>query len=143
YLYDKLNNIYQKIYTINDNSNTVSVNHATIYTNSSDEIRDRYYIMYKRNQNSNGPVTFKESEINFFQNNRAKQLEVYNKQRLAIETISLYDMSGKLVITQNDIGDLEKITLSTSRLSDGIYVVTVITQDNRMIDYKINILNQN
>ena len=99
--------------------------------------------MYKRDQNSNGPVTFKESEINFFQNNRAKQLEVYNKQRLAIETISLYDMSGKLVITQNNIGDLEKITLSTSRLSDGIYVVTVITQDNRMIDYKINILNQN
>lgn len=143
YLYDKLNNIYQKIYTINDNSNTVSVNHATIYTNSSDEIRDRYYIVYKRDQNSNGPVTFKESEINFFQNNRAKQLEVYNKQRLAIETISLYDMSGKLVITQNNIGDLEKITLSTSRLSDGIYVVTVITQDNRMIDYKINILNQN
>lgn len=143
FLFDKVNNIYQKIYSINDNSNTISVTHATIYTNSAEEIRDRYYIVYKRDQNSNGPVTFKESDLNFFQNNRAKQLEVYNKQRLAIETISLYEMSGKLVITQNNIGDLEKITLSTSRLSDGIYVVTVITQDNRMIDYKINILNQN
>ena len=139
YLLDKYTGICQPIYNVGPDED---VNHATIYTNEAVDFNDRYYIVYKH-PTDGGIVKSEQTDINFFQNNRVKQLEVYNKDRVAIQNLSLYDMSGKLVISQDNVGDQEFVALSTSRLSDGMYVVMVITQDNQLIDYKINILNKN
>ena len=139
YLLDKYTGIYQRIYSINPED--ANVNHATILTNEAVDYKDRYYIVYKLGPDAG--VVKSVTNISFFQNNRSKQLEVYNKDREVVSNLSVYDMSGKLVIDQSNLGDDDIFSFGTSHLSDGIYLVILTTEDNRLIDYKISIQNKN
>jgi hypothetical protein len=79
--------------------------------------------------------------VDFFQNNRASQLEVTNPDRLNITVANIYDMGGKLVVSQNNIGEESNFNLPTSNLSDGVYLVKLITAENVIIDYKMTVTN--
>ena len=51
-------------------------------------------------------------------------------------------MSGKLVISEKNIGTVSNFSFSTANLSDGVYLVKLTTIDNVDIDYKITIYNK-
>src|SRR5690606_37399002 len=139
YLFDRLNNTYQPIH-YEDQSTTI-VNHATILMNEQTDINKRGYIVFKVGPTA-GEVIKSVADVDFFQNNRASQLRVFSRDLLDIKNVSLYDMSGKLVLNESNLGVQSHLTFGTSRLSDGVYLVKLTTADNAVLDYKITIHNK-
>lgn len=80
--------------------------------------------------------------VTFFQNNPQHQMEVSNPEGYTIKSASVYDMGGKLVISESNLGDNNKYTFYTGNLSDGVYLVKLMTVDNIAIDYKAIVHNQ-
>lgn len=80
--------------------------------------------------------------VTFFQNNPQHQMEVSNPEGYTLKSASVYDMSGKLVISESNLGDNNKYTFYTGNLSDGVYLVKLMTTDNIAIDYKAIVHNQ-
>ncbi|PIV49069.1 MAG: hypothetical protein COS19_10495 [Flavobacteriaceae bacterium CG02_land_8_20_14_3_00_34_13] len=83
------------------------------------------------------------AKVEIFQNNRISQLEVYNPEVIDIKNASVYDMSGKLVINEKNLGKQQRYSFSTANLSSGIYLVKLITTDDAVIDYKVTVHNKN
>ena len=82
------------------------------------------------------------SSFGFFQNNPVKQLEVSNPEGYDIITAHIFDMTGKLVVNKSNIGTSRNFTFSTANLSDGVYLVKLITLENIDVDYKIVVHNK-
>ncbi len=82
------------------------------------------------------------SSFGFFQNNPVKQLEVSNPEGYDIMTAHIFDMTGKLVVNKSNIGTSRNFTFSTANLSDGVYLVKLITLENIDVNYKIVIHNK-
>jgi len=76
------------------------------------------------------------ADVTVFQNNRARQLEVSNPEGYTLKSASVYDMSGKLVISENNLGDSNRYSFYTGNLSDGVYLVKLVTSDDIIVDYK-------
>ncbi len=82
-----------------------------------------------------------QKSVNFFQNNPQHQLEVSNPEGYKLKSASVYDMSGKLVLSESNLGDNNKYSFYTGNLSDGVYLVKLMTSDNIAIDYKAIVHN--
>jgi len=109
---------------------------------------NRFYIVfnsYKESiENSDGTLAQEEVRANmdFYQNNRVKQLEISNPEGYTIKHASVFDMSGKLVINKSNVGSDFNIAISTAILSDGVYLIRLTTDDFIDIDYKMIIENK-
>ena len=114
---------------------------------------DRFYIVFKGL--SSDPTTgfVPDSErtqvieevtgnVDFFQNNRAAQLEIMNPEAYQIKYAHIFDMTGKLVITKTDLGNNTNYSISTASMADGVYLVKLVTSDNVSIDYKAIVTNK-
>ena len=141
FLYDNVNFTYQKI---TDNQSADLRLPAGNYS-------DRFYIVFQdrsersANLNQNEAETRRATVINnvtFFQNNPIAQLEVGNPEGYEIEAALIFDMAGKLVLSQNDLGNSTKLSFPTATFSDGVYLVKLITNENIIIDYKITVYNK-
>ena len=51
-------------------------------------------------------------------------------------------MNGKLVIQEKNLGDQSKYSFYTGNLSDGVYLVKLMTEDDIAIDYKAIVHNK-
>lgn len=135
YLYDIQNNQYQRL----DTENKAQIN----LNGPAGNIDNRYFIVFRRDiQDQNIPQRISEMNISFFQNNKLSQLEVFNPETIDIKTASVYDMSGKLVIHEKNLGMRNSYTFSTQNLSSGIYLVKLITADDIIVDYKVTVHNK-
>jgi len=105
-----------------------------LYTN-------RFEITFNNIVLSNTEETFKNLKI--FQNNRAAQLKLLNKKNLEIESFNLYDVSGKLVMSERISSSKRKYTFSTKSLSAGIYIVKIELLDRNVFSKKIVVSNKN
>ncbi len=76
-----------------------------------------------------------------FQNNAEDQLEIHNPLGVSLDTMSLFDISGKLVISENDLGIQSVYNFPTSRLSAGIYIVQFSTTEGLTKGRKISVSN--
>jgi hypothetical protein len=74
-----------------------------------------------------------------FQNNNNSMLTIVNSLKKEVKTLSLYDVTGKLILSKVNLGKQEQYEISTSGLSDGIYIVKLTTTDNLSIDKKVSI----
>jgi len=83
------------------------------------------------------------AKVEVFQNNRISQLEVNNPEIINIKNASVYDMGGKLVINEKNLGSQQRYSFSTANLSSGVYLVKLITAENVVIDYKVTVHNKN
>ena len=137
YIWDRNEDTYQEI---------TSGNEAYFNLPAGDH-DNRFFIVFRdqqttMNESKGTEITNKILEsVDFFQNNPAKQLEVTNPEGYNIVSAKFFDMSGKLVFSQDNIGDSKKFTFPTGNLSDGVYLVKLTTQDNVGIDYKMIIHN--
>ncbi len=138
YLYDNVNNTYQKF---TKNKSATKVLPAGVY-------EDRFFIVFEdleeRMVNSEGTKAIEEvrANVDFFQNNPYRQMEVSNPEQYNIKSALVYDMASKLVINKTNIGPERNFNISTSNLSDGVYLINLTTSENIDIDYKMIIQNK-
>lgn len=136
YLYDLVNNQYQRL----DSDNKAVITH----NGTAGKIENRYFIVFRRGvQDENIPQKISDLNLDFFQNNKLSQLEVFNPETIDIKSASVYDMSGKLMIHEKNLGMQNTYTFSTANLSSGVYLVKLVTQDDLVVDYKVTVHNKN
>lgn len=143
YLYDKLNDTYKQIF-----QNDQTLNPASVLLEAG-TYEGRFFITFSDKQivveEDDVPVISERSitqSVDFFQNNPAKQLEVSNPEGYDIKTLNIFDMGGKLVYSENNVGNSSKLSFPTANLSDAVYLVRLSTVDNQTIVYKINVINK-
>ena len=81
------------------------------------------------------------SNFIMYQNNTTKNLTINNPKQKELVACNLYDIVGKLIFTKKDLGSNTDYSFSTAGLSDGIYIVKLITTENPDIGKKIIIKN--
>lgn len=101
--------------------------------------KTRFEITFKNytdvlNDNSNDLESFQ-----VFQNNDNSVLTIFNTLKKDVTSVSLYDVTGKIVVSKLNLGKSDQYEISTSGLSDGIYIVKLSTRDNLSIDKKVSI----
>tara|TARA_R110002124_G_scaffold254044_3_gene419546 strand:+ start:46419 stop:48278 length:1860 start_codon:yes stop_codon:yes gene_type:complete len=139
YLFDNLNTTWKQI--TGDRTAHIQLDAGT-YTS-------RFYIVFIDGSEEVKQGTTQTQEhratvlanVDFFQNNPAQQLEVSNPEGYDIKAAHVFDMSGKLVINESNVGVSKRFTFPTGNLSDGIYLVKLTTKDDVVIDYKVSIKN--
>jgi hypothetical protein len=137
YLYDQLENTYRPL----DRAHSL----AGTFTLPAGLYEDRFFIVFRaRNLKPEGMDTkaLIMADVTVFQNNRARQLEVSNPEGYTLKSASVYDMSGKLVISENNLGDSNRYSFYTGNLSDGVYLVKLVTSDDIIVDYKAVVMNK-
>lgn len=97
----------------------------------------RFEITFKNNDNTLSNTSEVLNSFQVYQNNEIEMLTIFNSMLKDIKSVSLYDVTGKLVINKLNLGSSEQIQVATSGLSDGIYIVKLNTVDNFSIDKKI------
>ncbi|MEP0266136.1 T9SS type A sorting domain-containing protein [Dokdonia sp.] len=77
-----------------------------------------------------------------FQNNSASQLEIRNPNSIELTNVTLFDLTGKQLFFNQDLGTKAIYTFPTHNLSTGIYVVTFVTEGGFTKARKISITNK-
>ncbi|MAB39397.1 MAG: hypothetical protein CL528_04060 [Aequorivita sp.] len=139
YIFDRVENTYQQI--TGGMSATFNLPSGT-YDN-------RFFVVFR---SPNVKRDIPQTELNeklivmenvtFFQNNPLQQLEISNPEGYVIKSALVYDMNGKLVIQEKNLGDQSKYSFYTGNLSDGVYLVKLMTADDIAIDYKAIVHNK-
>lgn len=141
YLFDSQENTYKELTNSTLAGVTLSLPAGT-YDN-------RFFIVF-RNPNLKRDIPENEIEakdvvlanVNFFQNNPVQQLEVSNPEGYTIKSAMVYDMNGKLVIQEKNLGAKNKYSFYTGNLSDGVYLVKLTTTEDVAIDSKVIVHNK-
>lgn len=74
-----------------------------------------------------------------FEDNASNKLMIKNPNRIALASCLLYDIAGKTIFTKKDLGSNPDYEFNTSGLSEGVYVVKLVTGNNQEITQKITI----
>ncbi len=127
YIHDKENDIY---YDIKNGIFDVTLPPGNNKT--------RFEITFKNNDvlsNTDHEI----NNVDIYQNNNDDILTIFNKLNTDIEQFELYDVSGKLVLEKRELGTQSHIQISTTNLSDGIYIASIKTNEGISFKKKISI----
>jgi hypothetical protein len=124
YLYDSQDGIYHDI----KNSNYEITLSAGIYNN-------RFELTFQGNQLENSGNI--KNNFVIVQNNTTEMLTVSNPNLLNVRTVILYDLTGKQIFEKQKLATQEIYQFSTNGLSEAVYLVELLTADNRKISQKI------
>ncbi|WP_086453913.1 T9SS type A sorting domain-containing protein [Flavobacterium sp. FPG59] len=100
----------------------------------------QFEITFKDNKTLDVDGVAKEDFI-VYQNNPLKSLTISNPNGLELASCGVYDVAGKLIFTQEDLGDQASYSFSTASYGDGIYIVKLTTKDNKVFGKKVIIKN--
>ncbi len=67
----------------------------------------------------------------------SQTLEVANPSAVALASITLYDLAGKQLLYQNQMGSAQRYQFSTANLAHGLYIAKLITRENEQVVQKI------
>lgn len=145
FLYDSELNRFHPFVKALDDTNDPFADGVTLYL-SAGEYHDRFFITFVAESETANRIkeeldTYR-NLVDVRQNNPAQRLEVRNPETLNIKSLALYDMSGKLVLFEKNLGAKRDYSFYTGNLSDGVYIVKLITDKDLSIDYKAVILNK-
>jgi len=142
YLYDSSNNSYQEI--TNERKASVLLPAGTY--------EGRFFITFRgaigddsedlTQDNLTTETDQLRGNVQVVQNNTQTKLEVNNPELYNIAQLTMYDMAGRLVMTQNNVGNLGRYSFPTSTLSDGVYMVMITTKENIQASYKVSVFNK-
>ncbi|MBE7693744.1 T9SS sorting signal type C domain-containing protein, partial [Tenacibaculum finnmarkense] len=82
------------------------------------------------------------ADFDVFQNNGNQLLTIKNPKVINLKSCTLYDISGKTILSKTNLGSNSTYEYNTAGLSEGIYIVKLITETNQEISKKISILNK-
>ena len=128
YLYDALDNSY---HNLKNNSYDTSISAGTN--------NDRFEITFQ--DAALGNLNTIKTDLIVFQNNINQTLLISNPNLLELKTLNLFDISGKSILNKINLGAKNNYEFSTITLSDGIYLVKIVTNNNQNLTQKIIIKN--
>ena len=79
--------------------------------------------------------------FNIYQNNGRAELTVLNPLQTELKEITVFDISGRLLVSKINEGTNEKVVIPSSAWSDGVYIVRVTTKDNIEYSKKVSVRN--
>jgi len=82
-----------------------------------------------------------EENFGVYQNNDFQSLTIQNPKMLDVRSISLFDITGKVIFAKEKLQTENEYKFPTSNLSDGVYIVNLVTTDNQKLSHKIIIKN--
>lgn len=82
-----------------------------------------------------------EENFGVYQNNDFQSLTIQNPKMLDVRSISLFDITGKVIFAEEKLQTENEYKFPTSNLSDGVYIVNLVTTDNQKLSHKIIIKN--
>ena len=124
YLYDAETNLYHDI-----------KNSQYDFVLPQGEFNNRYEITFR-----NSTLSIDDNvklNIGIHQNNTIKSLVVSNPNLIDLKSVSLYDLTGKRIFEKNNLGPQEKHEFSTSSIAEAVYLVELITSENKKVTQKI------
>lgn len=130
YVHDKEDNLYVNLRTQDFNRNL----ETGIYT-------DRFEITFKENSLSFDDDIFE--DFNVIQNNRRSTLKILNPNRLEVDYVTLFDVSGKQILNERIKKAKRQYTYSTKSFSDGVYIAKINLQNGQTFTKKVVIGNSN
>ncbi len=77
--------------------------------------------------------------FDILQNNVSQMLSIVNPDLINIQAVQLYDMTGKRIFDNQQIGGLPEYSIPTSGLSEGVYIVKVLSDKGSAIAQKISV----
>ena len=98
--------------------------------------KTRFEITFKNFSISNENANLADN-FDVYQNNTAGTLTIVNTMNKDVVSCQLFDVTGKLVIAKKNLGKNDTIEVSTSGLSDGVYIVKLDTKESGSVDKKI------
>ena len=75
------------------------------------------------------------------QNNNRQQLSISNDNLLELQSVSLYDINGKLIFDKKESEIKSKYQFSTAGIATGVYIVKVTQPNDRKYTKKITVYN--
>ncbi|RYZ83740.1 MAG: T9SS type A sorting domain-containing protein, partial [Proteobacteria bacterium] len=130
YMHDKLNDTYFEI-----------TNDVFQITLPAGNITDRFEITFT--DAALGTQTLTDNNFAIVQNNPAQKLSIANPDLIDVKSVILYDLTGKRIFEHSKLGARQTYEFSTDGLSEAVYIVKVITNDNRDIGQKISVFRTN
>lgn len=128
FMYDAQDNSYHDI-----KNNTYEVVLSTgVYNN-------RFEITFK-DSNLDSQANIK-SDLVIFQNNAAQTFTISNPNALDLKSVTLFDMAGKQIFEKQRLGVQNNYQFSTNGMAEAVYLVEIVTNDNRKTAQKIIISN--
>jgi len=131
YIHDKVSGIY---YDIKDG--------AFEMTLPAGDNRTRFEVTFKNYESSLGNDVVADDMFAVVQNNEQGMLTILNTYKKDVKTLTLYDITGKLILNKENLGKAESFQFATSALSDGVYVVKATTADNINVSKKVSIFKK-
>jgi Secretion system C-terminal sorting domain len=128
FMYDAQDNSYHDI----KNSTYEVVLSTGVYNN-------RFEITFKDANLSNQNNI--KTDLVIFQNNTAQMLTVSNPNSLDLKSVKLFDIAGKQIFEKQRLGVQNNYQFSTSSMAEAVYLVEIVTNDNRKMAQKIIVSN--
>lgn len=126
YLHDKVNDVYYDIL----NSDFVIVLPAG-------ENTTQYEVTFKMDTALAEETHNVVNSFQVYQNNVNSMLTIVNPLNKDVVVANIYDVTGKLIIAKQNLGDNQKIEIPTEDISEGVYIVNLTTKDNFKVDKKV------
>lgn len=102
---------------------------------------DRFEVTFTNEETlSNEEVTI--SDFIVFQDNNNSQLTVKNPNNININSVTLFDVSGKQVFNAIDLDSQDTYRFSTKNFSDGVYVTVIGLENSDTLSKKLIIKNR-
>jgi hypothetical protein len=120
---------------------TWNVNLPGVITSFGEDVNGELYItngtsVSKLVDTSLSTLSLNESQVTIFPNPATNELYIKNNNNLALQNISIADLTGKVVFNQ-DIQNIDSNAVNITSLAKGIYLVTVETQSGLTATSKI------
>lgn len=90
-----------------------------------------------------GVPTIGDEVFDVLQDNTAQQLVISNPDLIDLKSCALYDITGKLIFNKSNLGAEPEYRFSTQGLSEGIYIVKLITAKGQDFGRKISVFRKN
>ncbi|GAA4810526.1 T9SS sorting signal type C domain-containing protein [Litoribaculum gwangyangense] len=129
FVFDKETNAY---HDVKNGTYEVTLNKGT-YNN-------RFEVTFAKNNLNVEENTFDNFKV--IQNNNLSLLKLINSNNLNIKSVSVFDVSGKRVLSANENSQNGEYQYSTKSLSDGVYIVKIESSNNEGFTKKIMINNK-
>lgn len=130
YIYDKQTGIY---FDVKDNFFEIDL--------PAGDNRSRFEITFKNTNEvvlATNELVAESFEV--YQNNKVAMLTVLNTSKKEVSLLDLYDVTGKKVVSKENLGENDRIEVSTSGLADGVYIVKLKTADGLEVSKKVSIM---
>jgi hypothetical protein len=102
---------------------------------------DRFEITFKNTSDALSNNLIEEADFDVFQNNRTRELLILNPNLRKLTNITLYDLSGRLIFSNQPTTNQVSYSFNTTSLPNAIYIAKITTIDNEETSVKVSISN--